>query len=65
MSEINAAEFLARATIVFGGEERARAWLHEPAMALDGQRPADLLQSPEGAEVVRDFLLRLEYCVYS
>jgi uncharacterized protein (DUF2384 family) len=34
-------------------------------MGLDGQRPIDLLQTVQGAELVNDFLGRLEYGVYT
>jgi putative toxin-antitoxin system antitoxin component (TIGR02293 family) len=59
------AETLAKATDVFGGKEQAEAWMSKAAMGLDGQRPIDLLQTIQGAEVVNDFLTRLEYGVYS
>jgi putative toxin-antitoxin system antitoxin component (TIGR02293 family) len=59
------AETLAKATDVFGGKEQAEAWMSKAAMGLDGQRPIDLLQTVQGAELVNDFLTRLEYGVYS
>lgn len=59
------AETLAKATDVFGGKEAAEAWLSKTAMGLDGQRPIDLLQTVQGAELVNDFLTRLQYGVYS
>jgi putative toxin-antitoxin system antitoxin component (TIGR02293 family) len=59
------AETLAKATEVFGGKEEAERWMSKPAMGLDGQRPIDLLQTVQGAELVNDFLTRLEYGVYS
>jgi len=60
-----AEQILSMAAEVFGGRELAEAWMHRPAMGLDGQRPIDWLQTAEGVQVVRDFLARLEYCVYS
>lgn len=59
------AETLAKATEIFGGQEEAEHWMNKPAMGLDGQRPIDLLQTVQGAELVNDFLGRLEYGVYS
>ena len=59
------AETLAKASEVFGGQEAAEHWMVKPAMGLDGQRPIDLLQTLQGAELVNDFLGRLEYGVYS
>jgi putative toxin-antitoxin system antitoxin component (TIGR02293 family) len=59
------AETLAKATEVFGSKARAEAWMVTPAMGLDRQRPIDLLQTVQGAEIVTDFLTRLEYGVYT
>lgn len=58
------AETLAKAAYIFGGEQEAERWMSRPASGLDGRRPIDLLQSPREAELVGDFLGRLEYCVY-
>jgi len=59
------AETLARATDIFGGKEEAERWMAGPALGLDGQRAIDLLQTVQGAELVNDFLTRLEFGVYS
>jgi putative toxin-antitoxin system antitoxin component (TIGR02293 family) len=59
------AETLAKATPIFGGREAAEQWMSRPAMGLNGQRPIDLLQTVQGAELVNDFLTRLEYGVYT
>ena len=59
------AETLAKATDIFGGKEQAEHWMSKPAMGLDGQRPIDLLQTLQGAELVNDFLGRLDYGVYT
>lgn len=59
------AETLAKAADVFGSKEEAERWMSKPAAGLDGQRPIDLLQTLQGAEIVNDFLTRLEYGVYS
>lgn len=59
------AETLAKAYEVFGSKENAGEWMAEPAMGLDRHRPIDLLQTIQGAEVVNDFLTRLQYGVYT
>lgn len=59
------AELLARATIVFGGQEKAERWLCSNVMGLDGWRPLDLLQTAVGAQLIAEFLGRLEYGVYT
>ncbi|HLW27006.1 MAG TPA: antitoxin Xre/MbcA/ParS toxin-binding domain-containing protein [Kiloniellales bacterium] len=59
------AKILSRATAVFGSQEEAERWLESPAMGLDQWRPLDLLATSEGAELVEDFLDRLEYGVYT
>ncbi len=58
------AEILAKATAVFGSQERAEQWLEKPATGLNRRRPIDLLSTPAGVELVEDFLERLEYGVY-
>lgn len=59
------AETLAKASDVFGSQDKAEEWLNKPAMGLDGQRPIELLQTVQGTELVTDFLTRLDYGVYS
>jgi putative toxin-antitoxin system antitoxin component (TIGR02293 family) len=59
------AETLVKAAEVFGSKDEAERWMTKPAMGLDGQRPIDLLQTVQGAELVTDFLGRLEYGVYA
>lgn len=58
------AAIAAKAVEVFGSKEDAEQWLRSPAMGLDGRRPIDLLESPEGKQLVEDFLSRLEFGVY-
>jgi putative toxin-antitoxin system antitoxin component (TIGR02293 family) len=57
------AEMLATASQIFGGKEQAARWVSKPAIGLDGRRPIDL-QPAEEAELVIDFLGRLEHNVY-
>lgn len=60
-----AAEIVAKARDVLGSNEDAERFLEEPAMALDGQRPIDLLSTPVGADLVEKHLERLDYGVYT
>ena len=60
-----AAEIVAKAVDVLGTSEAAERFLDEPAMALDGMRPIDLLSTPAGAELVEKHLGRLDYGVYT
>ena len=48
-----------------GGEDEAKRWMVKRVMGLDGQRPVDLLRSADGAQIVKDFLVRVEYGVYT
>lgn len=56
---------LSKATEVFGSRAHAKAWMERPALALDNARPVDLLESPQGVDLVMALLTRLEYGVYS
>ena len=60
-----AAEIMAKAVDVFGSDDAAERFLAEPALALDGMRPVDLLSTPAGAEMVEKHLVRLDYGVYT
>lgn len=59
------AEQLARTTQVFGGQEEAVRWLSSNVMGLDCWRPIYLLQTSVGAQLLGDFLGRLEYGMYT
>ena len=50
---------------VLGSRELAEHWLAQPALALDGQRPLDLLATAPGVEAVKDLLTRMEFGVYT
>lgn len=56
---------LFKATEVFGSRAHAESWMDRPALALDNARPVDLLESPQGVDLVMALLTRLEYGVYS
>lgn len=59
------AELLARATSALGGQEAAERWFDTPAMGLDQHKPIDLLATQVGAQLVDEFLGRLEHGVYA
>lgn len=61
----NLAEVTKLAICVLGTRELAQAWLNTPALALDGQRPVDLLGNEPATKSVVDLLMRIEYGVYS
>ena len=52
------------ATRVLGTLELAEYWLAQPALALDGKRPIDLLSTAAGIQAVKDLLTRMEFGVY-
>lgn len=47
------------------GEDQAKVWLNTPNVALGGEVPAHLLNTPEGLRLVRDVVGRIEHGVYS
>ncbi len=59
------AEIFARARALFGSPEEAARWLESPAMALNRERPIDLLATAAGVELVEDLLTRIEFGVYT
>ena len=59
------AETLSQAGTVFGSRDAAERWMARPAMGLDGARPIALMQTLQGAELVTEFLGRLEHGVYN
>lgn len=58
------AEIVARATDVLGSHEAAEEWLTKPARALEGKRPAELLTTQPGTQLVKDLLQQMDYGVY-
>jgi len=58
------AEIVARATPVFGSREAAEKWLSEPARALEGKKPIELLATQPGTQLVEDLLQQIDYGVY-
>ena len=53
------------ATRVLGSRDLAAHWLAQPALALDGQRPQDLLATVPGLAEVKTLLARMEFGVYT
>ena len=58
------AQMLVKAEDIFGTNERAARWLLNPAMALENQRPIDLLTTPIGTQLVDDVIERIRHGVY-
>ncbi|RYE44022.1 MAG: DUF2384 domain-containing protein [Hyphomicrobiales bacterium] len=57
-------EILELAQELLGSREAAERWLAEPAMALDGLRPLDLMATHEGRERLKALINQLEHGVY-
>ncbi|MGL4316119.1 MAG: antitoxin Xre/MbcA/ParS toxin-binding domain-containing protein [Pseudomonas sp.] len=57
-------EAMAVATVVFGDRDAAARWMQLPALGLNGQKPIELVLSPDGLKKVLVFLERLKYGVY-
>lgn len=49
---------------VLGSQALAMLWLEQPAMALDGRCPGELLENETGAQAVRELLMRIEFGIY-
>jgi putative toxin-antitoxin system antitoxin component (TIGR02293 family) len=62
---IRFSRLLTHATSVFGGIERARAWLKHPQVGLGGAIPLDYASTEAGAREVENLLGRIEYSVYT
>lgn len=58
---VRVASAVAEAAEIFGEESKAIAWFKTPSLALDNERPIDLMSSDPGARLVRDELLRIRY----
>jgi putative toxin-antitoxin system antitoxin component (TIGR02293 family) len=54
-----------RAAVLQGGDEPGDRWLNTPAPALDGRTPGNVMKQSDGADLVEQLLIRLEYGVYS
>ncbi len=61
---IRGALLLDQAVRTIGSLELAEEWMLTPSIGLDGGKPIDLLENSIGAQLVGDYLTRLEYGVY-
>ena len=52
------------ATEVLGDADLAWGWMLEPAIGVNQQIPADLIETPEGAELVETYIMQIESCLY-
>ena len=59
------AEILGRAMAIFGSQAEGLTWMTQPAIGLDQRKPIDLLATHVEAEVVEEYLSRIEYGVYT
>jgi putative toxin-antitoxin system antitoxin component (TIGR02293 family) len=59
------AEILSKATTVFGSQDEAEQWLDSPAVGLNLSRPIELLTTRAGAELVEQYLGKIEFGVYA
>ena len=64
MSQVTRRQIIDKAIEIFGSRDDAHAWLNQPAMALEQQRPVSLIRSQRGRLVVCNLLIQLEYGVY-
>lgn len=62
---VDLAAITEQAVQVLGSMDEAERWLSQPAVAFNGRRPIDLLATRQGADLVRDHLVRMEYGVYA
>mgnify|MGYP001251338722 CR=1 FL=1 len=49
---------------VLGSSLEAQLWFSQPAMGLNQQTPEDLVKTTPGEELVRTFLMRMDYYIY-
>jgi putative toxin-antitoxin system antitoxin component (TIGR02293 family) len=58
-------EVTEQATRVLGSREAAEKWLSQKAVALEDEKPMNLLCSAPGIEAIKELLTRIEYGVYA
>ncbi len=63
--ETAVAQVIEKAVDTFGNIDRASGWFDAPNLALDGEKPIDLLYSEEGRHKVLTILGRIDYGLYS
>jgi len=45
---------------VYGGRERALAWMRKPHSRLDGRAPLSLLSTDTGSRIVEELLVQID-----
>ena len=58
-------EVFAKAVEVIGSESAAEAWMNEPCIGLDNEKPIDFVTTPAGAGAVKTYLTQIEHGVYA
>jgi len=58
-------EVFVRAVEVIGSESAAEAWMNEPCIGLDNEKPIDLVSTSAGAAAVKAHLNHIEHGVYT
>lgn len=58
-------EVVAKAGDALGSREAALEWLRKPAVGLEGRTPLELMETSQGAEIVRTLLDRMAWGVYA
>ena len=56
---------LSSAEAVYGGRERALAWLRKPQARLDGRSPLSLLKTDTGSRIVEETLIQIDEGIYT
>jgi putative toxin-antitoxin system antitoxin component (TIGR02293 family) len=61
----SSAVIIDQAKELLGTRQEVEVWLRRPAVALNSRRPLDLLGTPDGRELLRTLLSRLDHGVYT
>ena len=61
---MNQTELMELCEQVMGSHDLAEQWMSRPAMALNYERPVDLMDTQDGRERVRVLLIQIEGGVY-
>jgi putative toxin-antitoxin system antitoxin component (TIGR02293 family) len=62
---MDAEQVFAAAVEVLGEDAKVHRWMNRPNMAMGGEKPIDLLGTPNGRVGVLTILMRIEWGVYS
>jgi len=54
-----------KAKEVLGSEAAAEAWMNEPCIGLDNEKPIDLVTTPTGAAAAKAYLNHIDHGVYA